>query len=409
MLGDNIPQVQLADVAGALSYRQGQIDKDAERRKEIVTNQLAGQALSAGLQEGTPLYELAKANPNAYVGLSKAIGIDPADGSGMHQMATDSAHIAQLMNVDDSGQLAAQYMQSEADRRGKLGLPTDYLTKGLQHLQQNTGTFKNTITMAANAFNPPDKKELVSVAQGAKLYDPSTKTIVAENPKQFDPNDPSSQVKVHSGTILPDGTTVSLMSDGTTQVQSPEGKPLTGPDRIDAVKQARQYGVDIAGSTSGAKAKATSEAGMITSAKQSENKSAQLATAINQAEALLPKATGSYAGAAVDAMGHVIGVTSPSSLAASQLDTISGWMTANVPRMEGPQSDKDVENYRIMAAKVGDRTVPTKERLASLQTLKELQNKYSDLNKNIATGGQNTFDTKKEALSLDDLVNKYAK
>jgi len=154
MLGDNIPQIQLADVAGALSYRQGQIDKDEARRKEIVTNQLASKALSAGLKEGTPLYDLAMANPQAYVGIAKTIGIDPADGSGMHQMATDSAHIAQLMNVDDSGALAAQYMQSEADRRGQLGMQTDYLSKGLQHLQQNPNTFKNAITMAASNFNP---------------------------------------------------------------------------------------------------------------------------------------------------------------------------------------------------------------------------------------------------------------
>ena len=181
MLGDNIPQVQLADVAGALSYRQGQIDKDAERRKEIVTNQLAGQALSAGLQEGTPLYELAKANPSAYVALSKTIGIDPADGSGMHQMATVSAHLAQIMNVDGSGQLAAQYMQSEADRRSKLGLNTDYLTKGLQHLQENSGTFKNAITMAANAFNPPEKKDIVKLAKNDIGYDPTTGKIVVSN------------------------------------------------------------------------------------------------------------------------------------------------------------------------------------------------------------------------------------
>lgn len=181
MLGDNIPQVQLADVAGALSYRQGQIDKDAERRKEIVTNQLAGQALSAGLQEGTPLYELAKANPSAYVALSKTIGIDPADGSGMHQMATDSAHLAQLMSVDDSGQLAAQYMQSEADRRSKLGMQTDYLTKGLQHLQENPNTFKNAITMAANNFNPPEKKDIVVIGKGGVALDPATHKIIASN------------------------------------------------------------------------------------------------------------------------------------------------------------------------------------------------------------------------------------
>lgn len=188
MIGDNIPQVQLADVAGALSYRQGVIDKDNERRKEIATNQLAGQALSAGLKEGTPLYNLAIANPQAYVSIAKTIGIDPADGSGMHQMATDSAHIAQLMNVDDSGQLAAQYMQTEADRRNKLGVQSDYLTKGLQHLQENPNTFKNAIAMASKTFNPPEKSDLVKIGVGEKVLDPSTNKIIADNPKSQDMN-----------------------------------------------------------------------------------------------------------------------------------------------------------------------------------------------------------------------------
>jgi hypothetical protein len=48
--------------------------------------------------------------------------------------------------------------------------------------------------------------------------------------------------------------------------------------------------------------------------------------------------------------------------------------------MEGPQSNADVQLYREMAAKVGDRTVPAVERQAALRTLKGLQEKYREQN-----------------------------
>jgi hypothetical protein len=44
--------------------------------------------------------------------------------------------------------------------------------------------------------------------------------------------------------------------------------------------------------------------------------------------------------------------------------------------MEGPQSNFDVQNYMTMAGKIGDRTVPVKERLAALDQVRKLQQKY---------------------------------
>lgn len=167
---------ELADIAGAISYRKAQMDKDEERRNAIVTKKLVGQALSSGLQEGTPMYMLAQENPQAYIGVAKTMGIDPSDGSGIHQMALDAGHISQLMNADNTGQLAAEYMQSEADKRSKMGLNASYLQKGLQHLQENPNTFKNAVTMAANALNPqaPDY-EMMKVQNESRRIDQAEK------------------------------------------------------------------------------------------------------------------------------------------------------------------------------------------------------------------------------------------
>ena len=97
---------------------------------------------------------------------------------------------------------------------------------------------------------------------------------------------------------------------------------------------------------------------------------------LNSAEKLLDKATGSYLGAGVAKGKQVFGISDESTQANQQLKLISGWMVANVPRMEGPQSNYDVENYKIMAAQVGDPTVPVEDRKAALKQLNTLQNKY---------------------------------
>jgi hypothetical protein len=65
-------------------------------------------------------------------------------------------------------------------------------------------------------------------------------------------------------------------------------------------------------------------------------------------------------------------------------------MVANVPRMEGPQSDFDVENYKTMAGKVGNNTIPVAERKAALNTLIGLQEKYKALNQGISETPQKT-------------------
>lgn len=117
--------------------------------------------------------------------------------------------------------------------------------------------------------------------------------------------------------------------------------------------------------------------------KQSEasQRTQQLQAAITQARDLLQKGpTASGFGAAMDAAGRFVGASRDASQIASQLETLSGWMVANVPRMEGPQSNFDVENYKTMAAKVGDRTVPVSERMAALKTLETLQKRYADIN-----------------------------
>jgi hypothetical protein len=75
---------------------------------------------------------------------------------------------------------------------------------------------------------------------------------------------------------------------------------------------------------------------------------------LDQAEKLVPSSTGSYIGAGLDTAAAAFGKST-----------------------EGAQSDKDVAMYRQMAGTIGDPTIPRDTKLAAIQTIREIQNKYA--------------------------------
>lgn len=131
---------------------------------------------------------------------------------------------------------------------------------------------------------------------------------------------------------------------------------------------------DIAGSKTGSEAKAKREFNMT-----------GLGDTIQEADDLLSGKngalpTGSGIGAARDSLGGFFGMSSEGSIQGQKLKALSGALTSKMPRMEGPQSDKDVAMYREMAAEIGDPTVPVARRQAALGTVKKLWAKYEPQN-----------------------------
>lgn len=94
--------------------------------------------------------------------------------------------------------------------------------------------------------------------------------------------------------ILPDGTTVQVMSDGTTSVTSPTGEMLTGARAAEQIKIARQYGADVKATESGGRRSAELEADLeikpdleakVTTAKEKAKQSQEkVAKLLDQAE-----------------------------------------------------------------------------------------------------------------------------
>ena len=98
---------------------------------------------------------------------------------------------------------------------------------------------------------------------------------------------------------------------------------------------------------------------------------------IDQAETLLDTATGSLTGTGIDVLAGALGKSTQGARSSAQLKAIQGALVAKMPKMSGPQSDKDVLLYREMAAQVGDSTLPTETRRAALETLREIQERYA--------------------------------
>lgn len=90
--------------------------------------------------------------------------------------------------------------------------------------------------------------------------------------------------------------------------------------------------------------------------------------------------TASGFGETIDKTSAYFGYNPKGAEIASRLDVVAGNLTKNVPRMEGPQSDGDREEYKTNAGRVGNRALPVEQRLAAADEVERLQKKYAGLN-----------------------------
>ena len=103
-----------------------------------------------------------------------------------------------------------------------------------------------------------------------------------------------------------------------------------------------------------------------------------------------PLPTASGAGSIIDYLGNIVGQAPRGQNEAKRLEVVAGILTSKVPRMEGPQSDKDVDLYKKMAGDVGNSGLPISTRLAALDTMQKLFSKYERFNTNAPAANQQT-------------------
>jgi hypothetical protein len=98
---------------------------------------------------------------------------------------------------------------------------------------------------------------------------------------------------------------------------------------------------------------------------------------LNQAAPLVNKSTGSGLGNLVDESAKFFGRSTGGAQAAAQLKALEGTLVSKMPKMSGPQSDKDVLLYKQMAGQIGDPTVPPAQKQAAMNTINELNSRYA--------------------------------
>jgi hypothetical protein len=99
---------------------------------------------------------------------------------------------------------------------------------------------------------------------------------------------------------------------------------------------------------------------------------------LDEVDKLLPQATGGSFGKAIDTAAASVNHSTDTAKASAALDILAGRLTSAVPRMQGPQSDRDVELYQKQAGDLANRNLPIATRQYAAKELRRLQMKYLD-------------------------------
>lgn len=171
----------------------------------------------------------------------------------------------------------------------------------------------------------------------------------------------------------------------------------------EAVKQAEGRGTAVGGAQ-----------GAIIGGIQTKGSDAQqMLSAIQAANGVIDKSTGSLLGTMIDRGAAFFGKSTEGAQAGAQLKVLQASLLSFVPKMSGPQSDADREVYIQAVGQIGDTTVPAKTRKAALQTVLDMQNKYIQ---NAQPGGLpfkiyqpgSTEEVDAQSEHLNSLLDKYA-
>lgn len=120
----------------------------------------------------------------------------------------------------------------------------------------------------------------------------------------------------------------------------------------------------------------TAKAGVVrdTAGQTKTRNAGETINSVDRAITLLgQKPTASAVGVLADKTAGMFGVSTNGANVAAQLDVVAADIVKNVPRFEGPQSDKDVDQYKSAAGRVADRSLPIEQRMAAAQEVKLLQ------------------------------------
>jgi len=105
---------------------------------------------------------------------------------------------------------------------------------------------------------------------------------------------------------------------------------------------------------------------------------------LDQVEKIGPLATGSGAGKLRDIAAGFVGQSTEGANNAAKMKVLGASLTSKVPKMSGPQSDKDVAMYKEAAGNIADASVPWEQKKAAIETIREINNRQLSYGNNIS-------------------------
>lgn len=149
-LMSQIANPQMADIAGALDFRQQRILEEQKRQKDAKMKELIAQAIP-GLRPGSVLSEMAAEDPERYMMFSKAMGIPMNEGDKIEQMAQDVRQISKIASRDPEGAMA--FVNNLAAEREQLGLDVTKLRQWQELATQDFGKAQRAIGLLDESLN----------------------------------------------------------------------------------------------------------------------------------------------------------------------------------------------------------------------------------------------------------------
>lgn len=178
------------------------------------------------------------------------------------QQQIGSEQLQQLQTANRRAQIISIAEENRAELLGDQSDLNFVLKKGPEGL-------RNRLALLAKEKDPgsADLNELVQFANNAAIDADGTFKELTTNKERLQTQinavnqildrTKRAAVRVQSSDVLPDGTTVQVLTDGNTRVTSPQGAELIGQERADAIRTAQEFGVDIQAQRAGGRTEAT--------------------------------------------------------------------------------------------------------------------------------------------------------
>ena len=160
--------------------------------------------------------------------------------------------------------------------------------------------------------------------------------------------------------------------------QSPESVASERTAAAGRAQSAQQFGARLAFDRE-KETTARTDGTKVIPAQQKVADATEVLSLLDTAESLLPGATSSYLGTGIDEAARVVGVGTSGAQSGARLKALEGALISKMPKMSGPQSDKDVLLYKQMAGQIGDSTMPASTRKAAIETIREMNRRYAGM------------------------------